>query len=177
MNIISNIKLPINLSEVPFMKREVLFLKLVVFLIGTIVLALCIFVLPLIAKYTTESSSGMSYALYGILIVMYVSSLPFFVALYQAFRLLSFIDTDKAFSELSIKALKNIKYCAATISILYVIGMPFFYLVAELDDAPGVILIGMFFVFVPMVIAVVASVLQKLFKNAIDIKNDNALTK
>ena len=41
---------------------------------------------------------------------MYVAAIPFFVALYQAFKLLSYIDKNQAFSELSVKALKKIKY-------------------------------------------------------------------
>jgi hypothetical protein len=107
---------------------------------------------------------------------MYVSAIPFFIALYQAFKLLSYIDKNKAFSEISVKALKNIKYCAITISGLYVVGMPFFYILAELDDAPGVILIGMLFIFASMVIAVFAAVLQRLLQEAIDIKSENDLT-
>lgn len=170
------IKLLIILSEVLFMKQETIFLKIAVFFIGIPVLALCIFGLPWIAKDAAESSSKMAYVLYGILIVMYVSAIPFFIALYQTFRLLSYIDTNKAFSELSVRALKNIKNCATTISILYVVGMPLFYLVGEIDDAPGVILIGMIFIFAPMIVTVFAAVLQKLLKNAIDIKEDNDLT-
>lgn len=54
--------------------------------------------------------------------------------------------------------------------------MPFFYLLAEKDDAPGIILIGMVFVFAAFVVAVFAAVLQKLLKNAIDIKSENDLT-
>lgn len=158
------------------MKRETLFLKLAVFLIGTPVLALCIFGLPWIAKDAAESGSELAYFLYGILIVMYVSAIPFFVALYQAFRLLSYIDKNKAFSELSVRSLKNIKNCAITISILYVAGMPFFYLIGEKDDAPGVIVIGMVLTFAPMVIAVFAAVLQRLLEKAIDIKTENDLT-
>lgn len=158
------------------MKRETFFLRLAVFLIGTPVLALCIFGLPWIVKDATESSTKMAYVLYGILIVMYVSAIPFLGGLFQAFRLLSYIDTNKAFSELSVKALKNIKKCATTISILYVASMPLFYIVGEVDDAPGVILIGMLFIFAPMVIAVFAAVLEKLLKNAIDIKSENDLT-
>jgi hypothetical protein len=156
------------------MKRETLFLKIAVFLIGTPVLALCVFGLPWLAK--DSAGSELAYLIYGILVVMYVSAIPFFVALYQAIRLLSYIDKNHAFSELSVKALKNIKYCATTISILYVAGMPLFYLMGEKDDAPGVILIGMMFVFAPLVIAVFAAVLQKLLKNAIDIKSENDLT-
>lgn len=43
--------------------------------------------------------------------------------------------------------LKNIKYCAAIISSLFVVGMPLFYLIAEKDVAPGIILIGMALIF------------------------------
>lgn len=155
------------------MKRETIFLKFSVSFIGILVFALCIFGLPWIAKDAAESSLKMAYVLYGILIVMYASVIPFLIGLYQAFRLLSYIDKNKAFSELSIKALKNIKKCSTTISILYVGGMPLFYFVGEIDDAPGVILIGLMFVFAPMVVTAFATVLQKLLKNAIDIKNDN----
>lgn len=158
------------------MKRETIFLKLAVLLIGIPVLALCIFGLPWIARDATESSFKMAYVIYGILTAIYVSVIPFFVALYQAFKLLNYIDTNKAFSELSVKALKNIKNCATTISILYMLSMPLFYILGEIDDAPGVILVGMIFVFAPMVMAVFAAVLQRLLKNAIDIKDDNDLT-
>jgi hypothetical protein len=106
---------------------------------------------------------------------MYVSVIPFFVALYQAFKLLIYIDKNQAFSELSVKALKNIKFCAMTISGLYVVIMPFVYLVADLDDAPGLIIIGMVPIFASIVIAVFAAVLQRLLQEAIDIKSENDL--
>lgn len=153
-----------------------LFLKLAVILMGLPILALCIFGLPLIAKDAAEGSTQMAYVLYGILIIMYGSAIPFYGALYQAFKLLSYIDHNKAFSELSVKALKNIKYFATTISGLYLVGLPLFYIVGEVDDAPGVILVGMGFIFAPMVIAVFAAVLQRLLQEAIDIKSENDLT-
>ncbi|WP_231348461.1 DUF2975 domain-containing protein, partial [Bacillus mycoides] len=101
---------------------------------------------------------------------------PFYFALYQAFKLVCFIDKGNAFSKLSVRALKKIKQCAVTISILYVVGMPLFYLVAERDDAPGIIILGMLLIFASMVIAVFAAVLQRLLKDAIDIKSENDLT-
>ncbi len=151
-----------------------LFLKIAVFLIGTPVLALCIFGLPWLAK--NPVNPDYAHILYPIVIGMYVSVIPFFVALYQAFKLLSYIDKNQAFSELSVRSLKNIKLCAMTISGLYVVILPFVYLVAELDDAPGLIIIGMVPAFASMVIAVFAAVLQKLLQEAIDIKSENDLT-
>ena len=152
------------------------FLKIAVIFLGIPILALCIFGLPILAKDAAESNSEFAYVLYGIVIVMYLSAIPYFVALYQAFKLLSYIDKNKAFSVMSVKALKNIKLCAITISGLYVIALPFFFIFAELDDAPGVVLVGMLFIFAPMVIAVFAAVLQRLLNEAITIKSENDLT-
>jgi hypothetical protein len=150
-----------------------LFLKIAVFLIGTPVLALGIFGFTWLAN--NPANPDYAYILYPILIGMYVSAIPFYIALYQAFKLLGYIDKNQAFSELSVKSLKKIKFCAMTISGLYVVIIPFVYLVAELDDAPGLIIIGMVPIFASMVIAVFAAVLQRLLQEAIDIKSENDL--
>ena len=155
-------------------RGSTIFLKVAVFLIGTPVLALCIFGGIWLAN--NPANSNYAYMLYPILIGMYVSVIPFFVALYQAFKLLSYIDKKQAFSELSVTALKNIKFCAMTISGLYVVIIPFVYLLALQDDAPGLIVIGMVPTFASLVIAVFGAVLQKLLKDAIDIKSENDLT-
>ncbi|SDM50876.1 Protein of unknown function [Fictibacillus solisalsi] len=158
------------------MKRvSTLFLKIAVFLIGMPVLAMCIFLVPEIAKYLAELYPAHSYLKYLVYIDLYASAIPFYFALYQAFMLLSYIDKNKAFSELSVRSLKKIKYCAITISVLIGLGMPLFYLMAERDDAPGIILIGLIIIFASIVIAVFAAVLQMLLKDAIDIKSENDL--
>ncbi|MFH5181412.1 DUF2975 domain-containing protein [Paenibacillus sp. TAB 01] len=158
------------------MKRETLFLKAAVVLIGIPVLAICIFLVPEIGKFTAELYPGHTYLKYLVILDLYAAALPFYFALYQAFKLLSYIDKNKAFSELSVKALKNIKYSALIISALYVLGMPLFYMIAEADDAPGIILIGLVIIFAALVIAIFAAVLQRLLRNAIDIQSENELT-
>ena len=151
-----------------------LFLKLALFLIGTPVLALSIFGVYWLVN--NPANPEYDHILYPIIIGMYVSVIPFFFALYQAFKLLSYIDKNQAFSKLSVVALKKIKWCAITISGLYVLIIPFVYIVAELDDAPGLIIIGMVPIFASMVIAVFAAVLQRLLEEAIHIKYENDLT-
>src|SRR3989344_5739867 len=147
-------------------------LKGVVLIIGLIVLGLCLFVLP--AGIRSEMAGDFDYGL--IFLGMYVPAIPFFFALYQALKLLSYIDKNKAFSELSVKALHNIKYCGFIISGLYAAGMPYIFHIADRDDAPGVAAIGLVIVFASFVIAVFAAVLQMLLTNAIDIKSENDLT-
>lgn len=150
------------------------FLKIAVFLLGIPVLAFGIYGLTWLAK--NPVNPDYAHILYPIVIGIYVTVIPYFIALFQAFKLLSYIDKSHAFSELSVKALKNIKFCAMTIIGLYVVILPFVYVVAELDDAPGLIIVGMLPIFASLVIAVFAAVLQKLLKEAIDIKSENDLT-
>lgn len=156
------------------MKRETLFLKVVVLLMGIPVLALCLFGLPSMASEAAEHYPA--YWVYPAIIGMYLSAIPFYFALYQAYNLLIYIDKAIAFSELSVTSLKLIKRCGITISALYAFVLPLFYLVAEEDDAPGLIFVGLTFIFAPTVIAVFAAVLEKLLKDAIDIKSENDLT-
>ncbi|QIZ08112.1 DUF2975 domain-containing protein [Priestia megaterium] len=159
------------------MKRgTTLFLKIADILIGIPVLALCIFLVPEIGNVAAKLLPEFASIKYLVSIVFYASAIPFYFALYQAFKLLRYIDKNKAFSQISVKALKKIKHCAITISILHVLVLPLFYLFAEKDDAPGVIFVGLVVPFASMVIAVFAAVLQKLLKEAIDIKSDNDLT-
>lgn len=153
-----------------------LFLKTAIILIGIPVFALCIFLIPNIGNYAANLYPDIAYIKYLVLINLYATVIPFYFALYQAFKLVSYIDKGNAFSKLSVRALKKIKQCAITISVLYVVGMPLFYLVAERDDAPGIIIIGMILIFASIVIAVFAAVLQRLLKDAIDIKSENDLT-
>ncbi|ABK85968.1 conserved hypothetical protein [Bacillus thuringiensis str. Al Hakam] len=160
-----------------FMKQgSTLFLKTAVILMGIPILAMCIFLVPNIGNFAAELYPEMAYIKYLVFINLYATAIPYYFALYQTFKLLNYIDKNNAFSELSVKALKNIKYSALAISVLYVLGMPLFYLVAERDDAPGIIVIGMIIIFASMVIAVFAAVLQRLLKDAIDIKSENDLT-
>ncbi|MES5955551.1 DUF2975 domain-containing protein [Bacillus fungorum] len=153
-----------------------LFLKTAVILMGIPVLAMCIFLVPKIGTFAAELYPDIAYIKYLVFINLYATAIPYYFALYQTFKLLNYIDKNNPFSELSVKALKNIKYSALAISVLYVLGMPLFYLVAERDDAPGIIIMGMIMIFASMVIAVFAAVLQRLLKDAIDIKSENDLT-
>jgi hypothetical protein len=147
-----------------------LFLKVVVILIGIGVLALCATILSVV---TRADMVGMYRP---ILIGLYVPAIPFFIAFYQSLKLLRYIDTGKAFSGLSVTALGHIKRCAASIGALFIVGMPYIFMVADKDDAPGVVLIGLVIMAASLVIAVFSAVLQKLLREALSLKSENDLT-
>lgn len=107
---------------------------------------------------------------------MFVPAIPFYLALYQGLQLLKFIDTNTAFSGKSVRAIRTIKYCAFAISVLYALAMPLIIYVAEKDDAPGAVLIGLVFIFAPLIGGVFAAVLERLLHSAIEFKSENDLT-
>lgn len=147
-----------------------LFLRAVVYIIGLVILAILGFGIPLVL--VSNEVGGY----FPILLGLYIPAVPFFFALFQALKLLNYVDTNTAFSERSVNAIWIIKYCAAVISIFFAAFMPYIFYVAENDDAPGVAAIGLVFTFAPLVIAVFAAVLQQLLQSAIDIKAENDLT-
>ncbi|MDQ3008655.1 MAG: DUF2975 domain-containing protein [bacterium] len=155
------------------MKRgSTLFLKGVIALIGCIVLAVCVFVLPQVVM--AELAGDFDYA--PILIGLYVPAIPFFFALFQAVRLLTYIEQNKAFSLLSVTALNKIKYSALAIAALFSGGMPYVFYVADRDDAPGLVALGLVIIGASLVIATAGALFQSLVQNAVDIKSENDLT-
>lgn len=103
-----------------------------------------------------------------------MTTLPFFIALYQALKLLRYINYNKAFSTKSLFPLKNIKYCALIISFLYIVG--FISLLSINAANPGILLIGLVIIFCSAVIAFFAAVLQNLLSRALQLKTENELT-
>ena len=149
------------------------FLKVAVCSIGITILSLCVFWLPWQANVLAEMYPEFVHLQYPLLIGLYLTAIPFFFALYQALKILSYIEKNKAFSELPAKSLTYIKYCAITISMLYVVG--FIILNSQNAGNPGILLLGLVITFASVVIAVFSVVLQKLLKSAIEIKSENEL--
>jgi len=152
------------------------FLKIVVILIGIAALAVCIFWVPGAASRDAAAHPETAYLQYPFVVCAYILAAPFFFALYQALKLLSYIDRNEAFSEISVKALKNIKYSALAIAVLMVAGIIAATAMFYGEDMAGVIAMGLLVTFASGVVATFAAVLQKLLQNAIDIKSENELT-
>lgn len=157
-------------------RGSTLFLKVTVVLIGLPVLALCIFIVPKIGDLAAYLYPDTAFLQIAIMVILYATVIPFYFALYQTFQLLRCIESNRAFTDAAVSALKNIKYCALTISVLHAVGLPILFLLAERDDAPGLILIGFVLVFASMVVAVFAAVLHKLLQEAMVIKSEHEFT-
>ena len=151
-----------------------LFLKIVISLIGVVTLA------GLIWFPQTEGRAANLdlFSIYKDPLIIYgfIASIPFFVALYHGFKLLSYVDKNEVFSPSAVKAVGTIKYCAVTLSGFIVVGILYIRLFAKGDDAAGPTALGIFTTFASIVIAMAAAVFEKVLQNAVDIKSENDLT-
>jgi hypothetical protein len=105
----------------------------------------------------------------------YTASIPFFVALYQAFKVLGYAGENKVFSPAAVKALRTIKYCAIAIIgfvAVSVIFMPF----SDPEDRPPGVVMRVLLTFGAIVVATAAAMFERILQNAVEIKSENDLT-
>jgi len=106
----------------------------------------------------------------------YLGSIPFFVAVYQTFKVLGYIGQNKAFSQPAVKALRTIKFCALA-TIVFVAGAEIFIMLNDSDDRAGGVFMGVLITFGSLIIATTAAMFERIFQNALDTKSENDLTR
>ena len=156
-------------------KSSTLFLKAVIVLIGIVALAVMI-------RFPLTEGRAVNLDLFHIysdpfILYGYLASIPFFVALYQAFKLLRYMGQNKVFSLHSVKALRMIKHCAIVLGTLIVMaGLYIRIFHAEGDDPAGFLAMCMVTTFISAVVATAAAVFERTLQSAVDIKSENDLT-
>ena len=156
-------------------KSSTIFLRVVIAALGIVALAIMV-------RFPLTEGRAVNLDLFSIyadpfIIYGYVVSIAFFVALYQTFKLLGYIGQNKVFSISSVRALRNIKYCAIILSASIVMAVLFIMTSHNKDDDPaGFIAIAILTTFISIVIATTATVFERTLQNAVDIKSENDLT-
>ena len=158
------------------MKRSsTIFLQIVIVLIGIASLALLLWE-PQIEGVNAHATNFEIYFKDPFLALVYIGSIPFFVALYQAFKVLGYAGQNKIFSQAAVKALRTIKYCALATIGFVVVEEIFIMLNHGSDDPAGGVFMGVLITFGSIVIATAAAMFERILQNAVDIKSENDLT-
>ena len=142
-------------------------LRIVILLIGVGALA---FLLrePRIEGRNAHATLFETYFKDPFLAYAYMASVPFFVALYQAFKVLGYAGQNKVFSQASVKALRAIKFCALAIIGFVVAGENIFILFNNSDDRAGGVFVGILIAFGSIVIAAAAAMFEGILRDAVD---------
>ena len=164
----TNVKAPL------IQRSSTAFLQIVIVLIGMGALALLLWE-PHLEGRNKHATVFEIYFKDPFLAYAYVASVPFFVALYQGFRVLGYARRNQVFSQAAVKALRTIKFCALAI-IGFVAGAEVFILMHESDDRAGGVFMGVLITFGSIVIATAAAMFERILQNAVNIKSENDLT-
>ena len=156
------------------MKRSsTIFLQIVVVLIGMGALALLLWephVEGVNAHATFFEVYFDSFVAYA-----YIGSIPFFVALYQAFKLLGYVGRNETFSQHSVRALRTMKYCALAI-VGFVAVSVIFMINGDRDDRPAGVFMRILITVPSIIVATAAAVFERILQSAVDMKSENDLT-
>src|SRR5207248_8601142 len=120
-------------------KSSTVFLQVVIVLIGIGRLALMLWE-PHIEGRNAHATIFEIYFKDPFLAYAYLASIPFFVALYQAFKVLGYAGQNKVFSQAVVKALRTIKLCAMAIIGFVVVSVIFLLRGDPEDRPPGVVM-------------------------------------
>jgi hypothetical protein len=157
------------------MKRSsTIFLQGVIVLIGIGALALMLWE-PHLEGRNAHATLFEIYFKDPFLAYAYIASIPFFVALYQAFKVLGYAGQNKVFSQAAVKALRTIKLCAISI-IGFVAVSVIFIMFGDKDDRPAGVFMRILITFGSVVIATAAAMFERILQNAVDMKSENDLT-
>ena len=151
-----------------------LFLRAVLVLIGIGALALLLWE-PHIEGRNAHATLFAIYFKDPFLAYVYVGSIPFFVGLYQAFKVLGYAGRNKEFSPSAVKSLRTIKHCAIAL-VGFVAGAEAFIMLGESDDRAGGVFMGVVIAFASIVVATAMAVLERGLQSAVEMKSENDLT-
>ena len=152
-------------------KGSTIFLQIVTILFGIGVLALMLWE-PRLEGRNVHATLFEVYFKDPFLAFVYVGSIPFFVGLYQAFKVLGYVRQDKIFSQAAVNALRTIQYCALLTAGAIVAVDSYIFIMARYsnDDPAGALMLGFVATFCSIIVAALASVFEKVLQSAVGVK-------
>jgi hypothetical protein len=158
-------------------RSSTIFLQVVIVIVGIGALALLLWE-PHVEGRNAHATLFQIYFNDPFLAYAYTASIAFFVALYQAFKLLGYVGRSEVFSQRSVKALRTIKYCAMSL-VGFLAGAEAYFMIVQRgkgEDIAGGVMMGLFLIFVSVVGATAAAVFERTLQSAVELKSENDLT-
>jgi hypothetical protein len=157
-------------------KGSTVFLQVVILLVGIGAFALLLWE-PHLEGRNAHATNFQIYFHDPFLAYVYIGSIAFFIALYQAFKLLGYVGRGDVFSHRSVKALRTIKHCAMSL-VAFLVGVEAYIFIVRRghDDIAGGVMMGLLLIFISVVVGTAAAVFEKTLQSAVDLKSENDLT-
>jgi len=100
----------------------------------------------------------------------YIGSIPFFVALHHAFKVLGYVRQNKTFSQATLNSLRIIKYCA--LALIGIVAVSVFFMIGgDREDRPAGLFMRILVAGPSIIVATTAAVFERILRNSVDIKS------
>ncbi|KAF2956848.1 DUF2975 domain-containing protein [Marinitoga sp. 38H-ov] len=144
------------------MKFKIIYLKSFIFGIIIFTIIISIFVIPSLIREGMEFYSKIPIIIFfsGI----YLTIIPFIYSNIQVIKIFGYVNNNEFYSEKTVQSLNKIKKSFFVIGIIYTLLMPMFYYLGEIDDAPGLILVGLIIVLSTFFVYILNSIFIELIK-------------
>jgi archaellum biogenesis protein FlaJ (TadC family) len=156
-------------------RSSTLFWKVIICGVAAVMVA-GLFGLPaMVGQETVKDRPGAAYVIYLFLTYAIVISVPFFVAVLQGFRLLTYLNTDQGVSESSAGALRQIKISAFAITVLLIAGIVGLMILSrgKGEDITGVVAPALLLTIAACAVAAIAGAFQKRVQRAVDARSED----
>lgn len=153
-------------------KISIIFLQIMIVLAGLGVLAFL-----LIEPHFEGRNAGVAFwqVYFGdyFLAYVYAASIGFFTALWQVFRLLSYIKRQQVFSDATLQSLRLIKYCGLALIGFVVIGLVILLISQDAsEDRPPLLMMSLIASLISASIAATATIFENIINKALSIKSN-----
>lgn len=155
-------------------KELSLWLKLIIIICGFFGLLLCIFFSPEIGRNILLNSEDLKILYHPFITFIWVTGIPFFIALVLGWQICSDIGFDQAFTLKNADRLKIISVLSMIEGVLYVSALLYIFVVGSYHT--NVLIFLLLILFFSVIISVFTSMLSHLVRKASEIKQDNDLT-
>ncbi|MBP6005835.1 DUF2975 domain-containing protein [Candidatus Saccharibacteria bacterium] len=139
------------------------FLQLITLLVGIVTIIILIWE-PQVEGVNQTATNFEIYLQDPFLALVYLGSIPFFVSIYQAYRLLDYVKQGRVLSTKSLDVLRIIKRCFQII-IGTIILLEMIILISPSDDHTGGVMIGIMISIVSLIIISLAIILSSIIQH------------
>ncbi|MDO5717804.1 MAG: DUF2975 domain-containing protein [Tissierellia bacterium] len=155
------------------MKSEKI-LKLLLLAIVVLITTIAVLIMPDMANTMAVDYQNFSSLKNPGLIILYISLIPFYIMIFEIWKLLKMVEGHEMFSISAVKSLDKIKYCSACIFAIYLLVL--IYLLCIRIQFSAAYLTIIVTSLAALAGALFSSILKKLLLIAIDYKTENDLT-
>lgn len=97
-----------------------------------------------------------------LIVFLYVTMLPFYGAIYHILKGLQHLRRGQAIDQ----QLVRVKHNAIVLAIMYVLALPVAYYLADINDAPGVIVLSLIILGITVAVIAASNVLRTIVRSS-----------